>query len=103
MAARAQPAERAKRIGVIMNYAEGDPEGQTRFSAFRERLQQLGWMEGSNARIEVRWPAGKSDRMQAGAAELIGLPAHVIVANSTPLLAALKPLTRTIPIVFAQV
>lgn len=100
---RAQPRERARWIGVIMNYAEGDPEGQARFSAFRARLRQLGWTEGGNVRIEVRWPAGKSDRMRADAVELIGLPADVIVANSTPLLAVLKPLTQTIPIVFAQV
>src|ERR1051326_1366278 len=103
LSVRAQPAERVRRIGVIMNYAEGDPEGQARVSAFRDRLQQLGWTEGSNARIEVRWPAGKSDRMRADAAELIGLPADVIVANSTPLLGVLMPLTKTIPIVFAQV
>lgn len=103
MTLRAQQGARARTIGVIMNYAEGDPEGQARLSAFRDRLQQIGWTEGNNARIEVRWPAGKSDRMRADAAELIGLPADVIVANSTPLLAVLKPLTQTIPIVFAQV
>jgi len=102
-AARAQERKRVWRIGVIMIYAEIDPEGQARFSALRERLHKLGWTEGSNIQIEVRWAAGKTDHMQAYATELVGLPADVIVVNSTPVLAVLKPLTRTIPIVFAQV
>jgi putative ABC transport system substrate-binding protein len=103
LAARAQNRDRVRRIGVIMNYAEIDLEGQDRFSALRERLHKLGWTEGSNIQTEVRWAAGKTDRMQAYATELVSLPADVIVVNSTPLLAVLKQLTRTIPIVFAQV
>jgi putative tryptophan/tyrosine transport system substrate-binding protein len=103
LAARAQERNRVRRIGVIMIYAEIDPEGQARFSALRERLHKLGWAEGSNIQIEVRWAAGKTDRMQAYATEFVSLPADVIVVNSTPVLAVLKPLTRTIPIVFAQV
>jgi putative ABC transport system substrate-binding protein len=104
LAARAQqPGERVRRIGVIMNYSDTDPEGQIRFSALREGLRKLGWVEGSDFRIELRWAAGKADRMQAYATELIGLPADLLVVNSTPLLAVLTQLTRTIPIVFTQV
>jgi putative ABC transport system substrate-binding protein len=103
LAARAQERDRVRRIGVIMIYAEIDPEGQARFSALRERLHKLGWTEGSNIQIEVRWAAGKTDRMQTYATEFVSLPADVIVVNSTPLLAVLKPLTGTIPIVFTQV
>jgi putative ABC transport system substrate-binding protein len=98
-----QPGERVRRIGVIMNYSDTDPEGQIRFSAFREGLRKLGWVEGSDFRIELRWAAGRADRMQAYATELIGLPADLLVVNSTPLLAVGTQLTRTIPIVFTQV
>ena len=101
--ARAQERQRARIVGVLMNYAETDPEGQARFSVLREQLQKLGWVDGSNVRMETRWTAAKAERMQAAAAELVGLPADVLVANSTPLLAALRPLTSTIPIVFTQV
>jgi putative ABC transport system substrate-binding protein len=102
-AARAQQGERVRRIGVIMNYAENDPEGQVRFSALRDALRKLGWVDSSNSHIETRWAAGKTDRMQTYASELVGLPADAIVVNSTPLLAVLTQLTRTIPIVFVQV
>jgi ABC-type uncharacterized transport system substrate-binding protein len=103
LAAHAQQREPMRTIGVIMNYAEHDAEGEARVSALRKRLQELGWAERNNVRIEVRWAAGKTDRMQAYAAEFVRLPADVIVANSTPLLAALKPLTHKLPIVFVQV
>jgi putative ABC transport system substrate-binding protein len=102
-AARAQERVRVRRIGVIMIYAEADREGQARLSAFRDRLHKLGWTEGSNIQIEVRWAAGDSDRMRADAVEFVGMPVEVIVANSTPLIGMLKSLTQTIPIVFAQV
>jgi putative ABC transport system substrate-binding protein len=103
LAARAQERDHVRRIGVLMNYAEIDPEGQARFSALRGQLQKLGRAVGSNIRIEIRWAAGKADLMQAYATELVGLPAEVLVVNSTPLLSVLKPVTRTIPIVFTQV
>jgi putative ABC transport system substrate-binding protein len=103
LAALAQRSSPIQTIGVIMNYPEADTEGQTRFFALRDRLHKLGWMEGSNVGIEVRWAAGEADRVQAYANELVGLPADVIIANSTPSLAVLKRLTRTIPIVFVQV
>ena len=101
--ARAQERRRVRRIGVIMIYAETDPEGQRRLSALMDRLHKLGWMEGSNIKIDVRWAAGKTDRMRADAVEFVDMPVDIIVASSTPLLEVLKPLTQTIPIVFAQV
>jgi len=102
-AARAQERVRVRRVGVIMTYAETDPEGQSRLSALRDKLRNLGWTEGSNIRIDVRWANGKSDRMHAAAVEFANLPLDVIVANSTSLVGMLKSLTRTIPIVFTQV
>lgn len=102
-AARAADRDHVKTIGVIINYAETDPEGQARFSALREQLQRLGWTEGSDIRIEPRWAAGRPDLMLAYAAQFVSQPADIIVANSTPLLAILKSLTSTIPIVFTQV
>jgi putative ABC transport system substrate-binding protein len=99
----AQERVSARRIGVIMNYAEADSAGQARFAAIRAGLHKLGWTEGTNVQIEIRWTAGNQNRMRATAAELISMPVDVIVANSTPLLGVLKPLTQTIPIVFVQV
>jgi ABC-type uncharacterized transport system substrate-binding protein len=103
LTARAQPAERMRRVGIIMNYAEDDREGQERLSVLRDRLNKLGWAEGKNIQIEVRWAAGNPDRVRSHATELVGIPVDVIVANSTPLLGVLKTLTQTIPIVFVQV
>jgi putative ABC transport system substrate-binding protein len=103
LAARAQERARVRRIGVIMIYAEADPEGQARLSALRDKLSKLGWTEGSNIQINVRWAAGQSDRMRADALEFVNMPVDVIVASSTPLIGILKSLTQTIPIIFAQV
>jgi putative ABC transport system substrate-binding protein len=101
LVARAQ--ERMRRLGVIMNYAETDPEGQARLSALRQQLSKLGWTEGSNIQLDVRWAAGKADLMQAYATELVRPPTDLLVANSTPLLTVLKQVTRTLPIVFTQI
>jgi putative ABC transport system substrate-binding protein len=103
LAARAQERERMRRLGAIMNYAEVDPEGQARFSALRQQLRKLGWTEGGNLQIEVRWAGGRPDLLRAYASELVGLPVDVLVANSTPSLTVLKQVTRTIPIVFTQI
>ena len=103
LAARAQQHDQARKIGVIMNYAATDPEGKTRFSALSEQLAKLGWADGNNIQVEVRWAAGKNDLMLSYAAQLVSQPADVIVANSTPLLAVLRQLTNTIPVVFLQV
>ena len=59
LAARAQRSDRLRRLGVLMNYAEGDPEGAVRFAALRDRLRTLGWVDGSNVQIEARWAAGR--------------------------------------------
>jgi putative ABC transport system substrate-binding protein len=103
VAARAEEHVRVSRIGAILTYAETDPAGQSRLSALRDKLHKLGWIEGSNIRIDVRWANGKSDRMHAEAAEFVSIPVEVIVAHSTPLIEMLKSLTQTIPIVFTQV
>jgi len=103
LAAHAQERDRLRKIGVIMNYAESDPEGQARFSALREQLRKLGLADGNNIQIEVRWAAGKSNLMLTFATQFVSQPVDVFVVNSTPLLTVLKPLTGVIPIVFVQV
>ena len=100
--ARAQPAERVRRIAFLQAFVENDPEAQARVAVLREGLARLGWTE-RNIRIEQRFAEGDSDQMQAYAGELVGSAPDVIVASSTPALAALKQATTTIPIVFSIV
>jgi putative tryptophan/tyrosine transport system substrate-binding protein len=102
LTARAQQPYRMRRVGCLYALAGNDPVAQARVAVLREGLAQLGWTE-RNIRIEERFADGDSDRMQAYAAELVGLAPDVIVANSTPALAALRQATRTIPIVFSIV
>jgi putative tryptophan/tyrosine transport system substrate-binding protein len=100
LATRAQQVDPMKRIGVLMGVAEDDPEGRTRFRALQRGLQELGWMEGRNLRLEVRWAAGDQSRYQKFAAELAGIAPDVILCGSGPRgLKALLQETRTIPIV----
>src|SRR6266446_1483513 len=97
LAARAQQGERVRHIGVLMPLAADDLEGKARVAAFAEGLQQLGWTDGRNVRIDTRWGAGDADRYRRYAAELVALAPDVILAtgNATaPLLQA----TRTVPI-----
>jgi putative ABC transport system substrate-binding protein len=101
LVARAQP-ERMRRIGVLMAHAESDPEGQIFVAVFRETLQKLGWAEGRNIRIDVRW-AAEIELMAGFAKELVALQPDVILANNTPTTAAVLQQTTTIPIVFAVV
>jgi putative ABC transport system substrate-binding protein len=101
-ALRAQPAERIRRIGVLMNLSVDDPEGPPRIAAFVEALQQLGWTVGRNVQIDYRWGAGDADRYRKYADELIALAPDVIVASNTSSVRALQQATRTIPIVFAS-
>jgi putative tryptophan/tyrosine transport system substrate-binding protein len=101
-AARAQ-AERVRRIGVLMGMDARDPVGQSEVGALKQGLQELGWVEGGNLQIEQYWPGGQLDRIQASATELVGLKCEVIVARSTPAVAALLRETRGIPIVFTYV
>jgi putative tryptophan/tyrosine transport system substrate-binding protein len=83
--------------------AQTDPEGQARLAAFRQGLQELGWVEGRNVHIEYRWAAGGIERMRPHATDLVALKPDVILASATTSLTALQQATRTIPIVFAQV
>jgi putative ABC transport system substrate-binding protein len=101
LAARAQP-DRARRVGCLYAFAGNDPIARARVAVLREGLAQLGWTE-RNVRIEERFAEGDADQMQAYAAELVDSAPDVIVANSTPVLAALKQATPTIPIVFSIV
>jgi putative ABC transport system substrate-binding protein len=86
-----------------MSNSEDDPEGQARGAALRQGLAELGWKEGANLHIEWRWSGGDIDRMHTYAAELVGLSPDLIVANSSPVLHALRRATQSIPIVFAVV
>lgn len=102
LAARGQPSDRVRRIGVLVGLAENDPEMKRRLAGLREGLEKLGWSEGRNVRIDYRFaPAGS--QVQVLARELVALEPDVILAQSTPATAALKRETSTIPIVFASV
>ena len=97
-AARAQQ----QRIGVLMSRAAHDLEGQARLAAFVEGLQQLGWTDGRNVRIDTRWPVGDADRGRS-AEELVALAPDVILASASANVATLQRITRSLPIVFANV
>src|SRR5262245_25177795 len=99
LAARAQQ----RHIGVLMNLAADDPESQHRMTAFVQGLQQLGWTDGRNVRIETRWGAADVDRFRSYAAALVALAPDVILASGQPSVVALQHATRTVPIVFLQV
>ena len=99
--ARGQPADQRRRIGVLMGVSD-DAEGQSRISALRQTLHGLGWEEGRNIIIDVRWAAGDVQRAQSHATELIDLAPTVIVANSALAVSALRQATNVIPIVFVQ-
>jgi putative ABC transport system substrate-binding protein len=103
LAARAQQAQRMPRVGVLMNRAASDSEGQARVTAFKEGMQQRGWSEGRNVEIDTRFGADDIDLEQKGAAELIALTPDVIFASGTLSVAALRRVHRTVPIVFANV
>jgi putative ABC transport system substrate-binding protein len=100
LAAPAQVTRAMRRVGVLMAIAESDPEGQARVRAFHQAMNDLGWTDGRNVRIDVRWAAGDADRFRAHAAELVGLGPDVIVANSNIAVTAVQRETATIPIVF---
>ena len=103
VAARAQPRERMRRIGVLMNRAAGDREGQTRVATFQETLGQLGWSDSRNVRIDIRWGANIVDLERKYAVELVALAPDVILASGTQSVAALQRITSTLPIVFVGV
>jgi putative ABC transport system substrate-binding protein len=103
LSARAQQQERVRRIGLLMNLAEDDPEASARISAFVQRLSQLGWTEGRNLQIDYRWAAGESERYGKYAGELVALAPDVVLASGNQSVAALRQATRTLPVVFANV
>src|SRR5260370_13747817 len=95
LCAEGQQPERLRRIGVLMGYAETDPDAQTNVAAFREGLQKLGWAEGRNIRIDIRWPIPADvESMQPFAKELLALQPDVILSHITPTTA---PLLRPTP------
>ena len=93
LVARAEPADRMRRIGVLMGVAKNDPEGQARVAAFEQGLADLNWADGRNVRIEYRWAAGDVDRIRAYTRELVALAPDVLVGNGTPALRALRDAT----------
>jgi putative tryptophan/tyrosine transport system substrate-binding protein len=101
--AGAQHGERGRRIGVLMGFAEGDPAAQSWVGAFRDALTKLGWAEGSNLRIELRWGAADPDRIRTLAKELVDQRPDAIFDQTTPVTGALARETQTIPIVFVYV
>src|SRR5215468_11087014 len=100
LAARAQRGNRARRIGVLIGLPENDPEGKRRYSAFTQALADLGWTDGRNVRMDLRWWGDDTNRIRALAQELVGLKPDIIVTNGTAATAALQRETRTIPMVF---
>jgi putative tryptophan/tyrosine transport system substrate-binding protein len=103
LAARAQQPDRVRRVAVLMGYSEADLEAKELLREFKKGLSELGWIEGRNLLMVVRWAPGRTDLMRTFAKELVGLQPDVILADSTPVTAALKHETFRIPIVFAAV
>src|SRR5262249_30254917 len=103
LAARAQqPAERMRRIGVLIPLAMDDPEAKARIAAFRQGLEQLGWTGGRNVQIDTRWAGGDMESIRKHAAELVALSPDVILAAGGAAMTPLHQATRTVPIVFTQ-
>ena len=101
--ARAQQPERMRRIGVLLGIAANDPDAQTRLAAFVQTLQQLGWTDGRNVRIDTRWASGDAELIRRYAAELVALAPDVIFVSGNAAVAPLLQATHTVPIVFANV
>src|SRR5262245_15711083 len=103
LAAQAQQRERMRRIGVLMTIAADDPESPARLAALLQGLQELGWVDGRNMRVEYRWAPGGADLRLKAATELVALAPDVIVANGSSGAEPLLQATRTVPIVFVLV
>jgi putative ABC transport system substrate-binding protein len=103
LAARAQQGERGRGIGALLGGDENDLGVKTVVSAFTQALAGLGWTDGHNARMDLRWGGGDINRIRALAQELVGLQPDIIVTHTTPATVAVQRETRTIPIVFANV
>src|SRR5215831_12482786 len=103
LAARAQQPERMRRVGALMNTAADSADGQAHFAAFVHGLHQLGWTDGRNARLDVRWAAGDPERIRRYATELVALGPDVILASGGTTLGPLRQVSRTVPTVFTGV
>jgi putative tryptophan/tyrosine transport system substrate-binding protein len=103
LSARAQQAERMRRIGVLMMYAESDAQAQALVAVFRAGLRDLGWTEDHKIRLDYRWATSDSESIQRSAKELVALEPDLILSSSTPTTALLLQQTRTIPIIFANI
>jgi putative tryptophan/tyrosine transport system substrate-binding protein len=103
LVARAQQSEQMRRIGVLLNVAADDPESPARLTAFAQGLQELGWIDGRNVRVDFRWGGADVERIRRYAAELVALAPDVILCSGSPTVAALEQATSTVPIVFVQV
>src|SRR5262245_45902540 len=103
LAARAQQAERIRRVGALVGLAADDEESQARYTAFVQALAELGWTVGRNVRVDTRWGASDGDRIRKSAGELIALAPDVILANGASIVGPLQRMTRTVPIVFVNV
>jgi putative ABC transport system substrate-binding protein len=101
--AHAQQGERMRRIGMLVNFASNFPDGQARVMTFVRAMQKLGWIESTNLHIDIRWAADDPERYRQYSEELVGLAPDVIVAGASQSVAALKRVTRSVPIVFAGV
>jgi putative ABC transport system substrate-binding protein len=101
--AQAQQTERVRRIGIMTNLAESDPETKLRLDGFRQSLKQLGWIEGNNLDLDYRWGVGDTDAHRKNAAELVALKPDVILAHGSTIMGPLQRVTRSIPIVFVSV
>jgi putative tryptophan/tyrosine transport system substrate-binding protein len=103
LAARAQRSDQMKRVGVLMNTAAENPEGQSGVKSFQQVLQQSGWIDGQNLYIDLRWGENDVERDRRYASELVALKPNAVLASGTLSVAALQQVTRSIPIVFVQV
>src|SRR5262245_49534309 len=103
LAARAQQGERMRRVGILLTVQESDASTQSSLNAAQRRLAELGWMEDRNVRFDRRWAGGDAQRMRANVAEIVALAPDVILAQFTPMVAALRKQTESIPIVFVAV
>ena len=103
LAVHAQQGERMRRVGLLTNAVASDPQDQTRNAVFQQELQKLGWTDGRNVQIDIRFTAGNPDDIRNFAAELVALAPDVILVTGTAALAPLLQATRSVPIVFANV
>ena len=103
LAARGQKIVDMRHVAVLMSLDEKNPEGKAQLAGFVQRLAELGWSEGQNLKLEIRWSAGNLDQIRTFARELVASQPDVILAASTPVTAALHRETQTIPVVFVVV